>query len=303
MKIPEKSLLDLEFDTVLSQVGTHCITPMGKAAIAGIKPSDVEEDIVQQLTLVSEFLASFENDNRIPNHGFDDLTADMSLLKIDNSVLEIESFRRIAATNETVNLLLKFFKKFKEYYPQLNALGETIEVTKAPKEKVDAVIDRFGEIRNNASEELYRIRKQINSVRSKIGQSFQRALGHYTSADYLDDIRETVVDNKRVLAVKAMYRRKVKGAIMGSSKTGSIVYIEPETTLQYSRELNNLNFEEYEEVQKILRELTAFFSLTDLYWRSTKNTSPKSIASMPGRFMLKALTDCSRCFPKTVKWN
>ena len=259
MKIPEKSLLDLEFDTVLSQVGTHCITPMGKASIAGIKPSDVEDDIVQQLTLVSEFLASFENDNRIPNHGFDDLTADMSLLKIDNSVLEIESFRRIAATNETVNLLLKFFKKFKEYYPQLNVLGETIEVTKAPKEKVDTVIDRFGEIRNNASEELYRIRKQINSVRSKIGQSFQRALGHYTSADYLDDIRETVVDNKRVLAVKAMYRRKVKGAIMGSSKTGSIVYIEPETTLQYSRELNNLNFEEYEEVQKILRELTAFF--------------------------------------------
>ena len=56
-----------------------------------------------------------------------------------------------------------------------------------------------------------------------------------------------------------MHRRKVKGAIMGSSKTGSIVYIEPETTLQYSRELNNLQFEETEEIQRILRELTAFF--------------------------------------------
>ena len=259
MKIPEKSLLDLEFDTVLSQVGAHCITPMGKEAIAAIKPIDVEEDIVKQLTLVSEFRASFDNDNRIPNHGFDNLSADMSLLKIENSVLEIEGFRRIAAANETTNILLKFFKKFKEYYPELNQLGAQIEVTKIPKEKVDAVIDRFGDIRNNASEDLYRIRKQINSVRSKIGQSFQRALGHYTSADYLDDIRETVVDNKRVLAVKAMYRRKVKGAIMGSSKTGSIVYIEPETTLQYSRELNNLSFEEHEEIQKILRELTAFF--------------------------------------------
>ena len=232
---------------------------MGKEAIAAIKPIDVEEDIVKQLTLVSEFRASFDNDNRIPNHGFDDLSADMSLLKIENSVLEIEGFRRIAAANETTNILLKFFKKFKEYYPELNQLGAQIEVTKIPKEKVDAVIDRFGDIRNNASEDLYRIRKQINSVRSKIGQSFQRALGHYTSADYLDDIRETVVDNKRVLAVKAMYRRKVKGAIMGSSKTGSIVYIEPETTLQYSRELNNLSFEEHEEIQKILRELTAFF--------------------------------------------
>ena len=90
---------------------------MGKEAIAAIKPTDVEEDIVKELTLVSEFRASFDNDNRIPNHGFDDLSADMSLLKIENSVLEIEGFRRIAAANETTNILLKFFKKFKEYYP------------------------------------------------------------------------------------------------------------------------------------------------------------------------------------------
>ena len=259
MKIPEKSLLDLEFDTVLSQLGTHCITGLGKEAVAAIKPIDEEEEIVKDLTLVSEYVSSFDNDNRIPNHGFDDLSAEISLLKIENSVLEIEGFRRIAAVNDTSNTLLKFFKKFKEYYPHLKSLGEEIEVTKEPKQKIDAVIDRFGEIRNNASEELNRIRKQINSVRGKIGQSFQRALSTYTSADYLDDIRETVVDNKRVLAVKAMYRRKVKGAIMGSSKTGSIVYIEPETTLQYSRELNNLTFEESEEIQRILRELTAYF--------------------------------------------
>ncbi len=259
MKIPEKSLLDLEFDTVLSQLSSYCITPLGKEAIRQITPIDSEEEIVTQLTLVSEYHSSFDNDNRIPNHGFDDLSAEISRLKIDNSVLEVDGFRRIAAANETVNILLKFFKKFKEYYPTLKTLGEEIEVTKEPKEKIDAVIDRFGEIRNNASEDLYRIRKQINSVRSKIGQSFQRALSTYTSADYLDDIRETVVDNKRVLAVKAMHRRKVKGAIMGSSKTGSIVYIEPETTLQYSRELNNLTFEESEEIQKILRQLTAYF--------------------------------------------
>jgi len=258
LKIPEKSLLDLEFDTVLSQLGSHCITDLGKEAIAAIEPIDNEEEIVKDLTLVSEYVASFDNDNRIPNHGFDDLSAEISLLKIENSVLEIQGFRRIAAVNETSNALLKFFKKFREYYPCLKSLGEEIEVTKEPKQKIDTVIDRFGEIRNNASEELNRIRKKINSVRGKIGQSFQRALSTYTSADYLDDIRETVVDNKRVLAVKAMYRRKVKGAIMGSSKTGSIVYIEPETTLQYSRELNNLTFEESEEIQKILRELTAY---------------------------------------------
>ena len=61
-----------------------------------------------------------------------------------------------------------------------------------------------------------------------------------------------------MLAVKAMYRRKVKGSIMGSSKTGSIVYIQPETTFQYARELNNLEFDEKEEVDKILRNLTEY---------------------------------------------
>ena len=83
-------------------------------------------------------------------------------------------------------------------------------------------------------------------------------MSHYQNLDYLDDIRESVVENKRVLAVKAMYRRKVKGGIMGSSKTGSIVFIEPEATLNFSRELQNLVFEESEEIKKILSQLTDY---------------------------------------------
>jgi DNA mismatch repair protein MutS2 len=73
---------------------------------------------------------------------------------------------------------------------------------------------------------------------------------------YLDDIKESFVDNRRVLAVLAMYRRKVKGSILGSSKTGSIAYIEPEATLKYSRELNNLEYEEREEITRILKKLS-----------------------------------------------
>jgi DNA mismatch repair protein MutS2 len=82
------------------------------------------------------------------------------------------------------------------------------------------------------------------------------ALSQYHSLGYLDDIKETVVENRRVLAVLAMYRRKVKGSILGTSKTGSIAYIEPESAQRYSRELNNLEFEEREEIMRILKRLT-----------------------------------------------
>ena len=258
MKIPDKALSDLEFTTVLEQLSQLAITALGIEACTNMLPVENKEELILQLNSVSEFTSSFDNDNRIPNHGFDDLSVEINLLKIENSVLEIEGFRRIASTSETINTLLKFFKKFKEYYPKIHSQGSEIEITKELTSSINNVIDRFGEVRNDASPELYQIRNKIQSVRSKIGQSFQRALSQYITVDYLDDIKESVVDNRRVLAVKAMYRRKVKGAIMGSSKTGSIVYVEPEITLQHTRELNNLQFEETDEIKRILLQLTQF---------------------------------------------
>ena len=258
MKIPEKALTDLEFTTVLQQLSQLAITSMGKESCLCLQPFENEQELILQLESVSEFTASFANENRIPNHGFDDLTSEINLLKIENSVLELEGFRRIAAASDIINILLKFFKKFKEYYPRLFEQSTDIEITKDLILAINNVIDRFGEVRNDASPELFQIRKSIQTVRSKIGQSFQRALSQYTTADYLDDIKESVVENRRVLAVKAMHRRKVKGAIMGSSKTGSIVYIEPETTLQHTRELNNLQFEETDEIKRILLALTQY---------------------------------------------
>jgi DNA mismatch repair protein MutS2 len=153
---------------------------------------------------------------------------------------------------------VKFFNKFETYYPSLQQFSRRIEVTKTIIEHIDAVINRFDEVRDDASALLQALRQQINKLKGKINSSFASALNTYHHLDYLDDIRESVVDNRRVLAVKAMYRRKVKGAIMGGSKTGSIVYIEPETTLNHSRELNNLEYEEHEEEVRILKQLTDF---------------------------------------------
>jgi DNA mismatch repair protein MutS2 len=96
----------------------------------------------------------------------------------------------------------------------------------------------------------------MNLVRGKVNQSFGQAMSQYNSLGYLDEIKESFVDNRRVLAVLSMYRRKVKGAILGSSKTGSIAYIEPEATFRYSRELSNLEYEEREEITRILKKLS-----------------------------------------------
>lgn len=256
--IHEKTLQDLEFQTVLQQVSELCVTPLGLEKALEISPYKNKDDLYLSLQLTNEYLSSFYNDNRIPNHGFDSITKELKLLRIENTFLEVHSLKKIVSISITVNAIVVFLKKFEEYYPNLNAFASHIEVTKVIIEKVDAIVDRFGDIKDNASNLLFDLRQSINKIRGKINSSFSSALNTYHNLEYLDDIRESVVDNKRVLAVKAMYRRKVKGAIMGGSKTGSIVYIEPETTLQYSRELNNLEYEESEEVIRILKDVTNF---------------------------------------------
>ncbi|MEP6805203.1 MAG: DNA mismatch repair protein MutS, partial [Flavobacterium sp.] len=256
ISITEKTLQDLQFPTVLETISAGCNTDIGKEKALNITPFRDKETLMQALMQTSEYVSSFENNNAIPNHGFDAITHEIKFLAIEDSFLEVGSFRKIATLSSTANVLLTFLKKFDDYYPNLNARASRVEFTKDIVTLIDAIVDKYGEIKDNASPALLSIRQNMNIVRGKVNQSFGVALTHNNSLGYLDDIKESFVQNRRVLAVLAMYRRKVKGSILGSSKTGSIAYIEPEATLQYSRELANLEYEEKEEITRILKQLS-----------------------------------------------
>ena len=254
--ITEKTLQDLQFPTVLATLSAICNTEIGKQKALEIIPFKDKITLMEALLETTEYVSSFQNNNAIPNHGFEAIHHEIRFLAIEDSFLEVGSFRKIATLSETVNILLHYFKKFEDYYPYLNKKASQVELTKSISNMVDDIVDKYGEIKDNASPDLLNIRRDMNVVRGKVNQSFGMALTQYNSLGYLDDIRESFVQNRRVLAVLAMYRRKVKGSILGSSKTGSIAYIEPETTLKYSRELSNLEYEEKEEITRILKQLT-----------------------------------------------
>jgi DNA mismatch repair protein MutS2 len=256
ISINNKTLQDLQFQTVLETISELCITEIGNEKALDIKPIKHKEDLMQSLLQTSEYRASFDNNNALPNHGFEPITNEIKFLAIEDSFLELTSFKKIHSISENSNILLQFLKKFQDYYPALYLKSSVIEITKEVTKAIDLVLDKYGEVKDDATPDLLEIRRNMGNVRGKVNQSFGLALSQYNSLGYLDEIRETVVENRRVLAVLAMYRRKVKGSILGSSKTGSIAYIEPEATLRYSRELANLEYEEREEIIKILKNLT-----------------------------------------------
>jgi len=256
IRIDNKTLIDLEFPSVLLQISEFSTTDIGKEKTLAIVPFSEESMISPELNRTREFMASFENDNGIPNHGFDAITKELQLLEIENSSLELNGFRRILTITRATEGLLNFFRKFEEFYVYLRAFSLEIDYSEDISEGIQNKIDRYGQIKGDASPELFAIRKRLNVVKGKINSSFTKILNRCILSDYLDEIRESVVDNRRVLAVKAMHRRKVNGSILGTSKTGSIVYIEPQETLDYANELSGLIYEEQEEVKRIIKEMT-----------------------------------------------
>ena len=258
MAIPKKTLEDLEFDVVVENILTYCVTSHGKEKLNSLKPSLEFDQINFSLDLVSEYLSSLDNDNNFPNHFFESISKEIKIIQIINSQLEIDSFRKIKTVVELTILHIKFLKKFKTYYVNIYELTKDLDIVKEIVQEINSVIDKYGFIKDNATNDLLNIRNNISSTKSKIRQSFSSALNSNNSQGYLDEIKESLIDNRRVLAVKAMYRRKVKGQMMGSSKTGSIVYIEPQETLIQSRKLQDFLYDENEEIKKILKNLTSF---------------------------------------------
>ena len=143
ISITDKTLQDLEFNTVLQTISERCNTEIGRLKALEIVPFKDKETLMNALLQTSEYLSSFSNNNAIPNHGFDNLTTDLKFLAIEDSFLEVGSFRKIATLSETVNVLLLFFKKFLDYYPKLNDKAAQVEYTKFIIQKIDEVVENM----------------------------------------------------------------------------------------------------------------------------------------------------------------
>ena len=112
-RITEKTLSDLEFSTVLSAIEEHCVSELGREQVRELRPISRVLVMKSELNQVNEYLASFENENRIPNHYFEEITKELHLLGIEDSFLEAQSFNKLASLSERSTSFLSFLKNSK----------------------------------------------------------------------------------------------------------------------------------------------------------------------------------------------
>lgn len=256
MQITKDSLEELEFPQLLAEISPYAYSTKIAERIALIKPLEKEEAELL-LKKVSEFLSSFESENAIPFNEYEDIELELKLMKIENYRLDSASFIKIKQITEQIGRLQKFFPQYSDLFPELLSAVQALTFHKEIIEKIDAVFNRFGEVKSDASAVLKELRAEIQKSRRAIDENFNRALSQYAQSDFLDEIRETIIDDQRVLAVKSGFKKRVQGRTLGVSKTGSITYIQPETVVKHYFKLRENTEEEKKEIDRILRKLTS----------------------------------------------
>lgn len=257
----QQTLNDLEFSTIQEWLVENGIGPTARERLQVLTPSTHFLNIEKELNKVNELVQIRLNGESFPALDFEELKAELRLLPIKNAVLTLEGYMRIVRASELVNALLYFFDKraadFPLLYNQLEAAYFTTEIIDA----IEKVFDKTGNVKDDASKLLAEIRQKIKVIRNQINKNFDKEIRKLTKENVLGDTREAFVNDRRVLTIVSTYKRKVPGTVVGSSKTGSLTFIEPQVNIQLNNELEMLLDDERKEIFRILQALTKEIAL------------------------------------------
>ncbi len=256
VQILQDHLNELEFPKLLEEITPYAYSPRVAEKISNIKPLP-QKEAEFLLKKTSEYLSSYESENYIPFDEYEDIEEPLKLMLIENFRLEASAFLRIRKITEQIGKLQSFFPKFSENFPNLEEEIKGLEFRKEIIDKISAVFNRFGEVKNEASPLLKEIRESISIAKKNIQENFNKSLNHYAQQDFLDEIRESTIEDQRVLAVKSGFKKRVSGRVLGVSKTGSITYIQPDSVVRHYHQLRESEEEQKKEVDRILRKLTS----------------------------------------------
>lgn len=259
---PESAAVQLEFDKIKFLLEEHCKSEYAKNKAAHLRIHTRKDFIDVELQQSHEFKQIVQHAQYFPNDYVLNLQKDIKLLSIAGAVLTGEQFVQIRKLATSVQAIFRWFDNERRVgYPALAKIIENTYFEKKILELLDEVLDEVGVVKDNASDELQKIRMSLFKRRNELRRVFERVIAKLNKAGYSTDIEESFSNGRRVVAVFAEHKRQVKGILHGESDTRKTAFIEPEETVELNNEIYSLENEERREVLRILRQLTSNLSV------------------------------------------
>ena len=248
----------LEFDRIVESVAALALTPLGSAAIAELEPSTDPRVVVAQQDSTTETVKFLDRHPLFPLRAGEALPDALTALDVQGRPLEPLQLRLLADFVDSVDQSRASIARAGAEFPILRDLVANVASFKSEVEAVRHAIDPGGEVLDQASPELKRIRNELRQKRQKL----RGTLEQYTrgsASKYLQDEVITERNGRFVLMVRAEHRGNVPGIVHGTSTTGATLFMEPAATVEINNDIVELEDREREEIFRILLELTDRF--------------------------------------------
>ncbi len=251
----------IAFTTIRQLLKNNCVSTLGAEKVDEIAFSSDYAEVMKLLSQTDEMLRILTTEaDELPIGDFYDVRPALSRVRVEGLFLdELEVFDMRRAL-EAVRLLVAFLTKSEaEVYPHLHELVQGIETFPLIINRIDGILNKFGKIKDNASSELARIRKDIFQVQSGISRTLNSILRQAQADGYVEkDVAPTMREGRLVIPVSPAFKRKVNGIVHDESATGKTVFIEPQQVVEANNRVRELEGEERREVMRILVEFTNF---------------------------------------------
>lgn len=289
----------LEYDQVLQVLSGFAASELGRQTARGLYPSTDAQWINRQLAQTSEMKALLAQSVRIPLAGLRDVGVILDHVGKKQTLLEPDELLAIADTLSACTRLQAFFLGLDAaQVGQLQDLAGSLEDFTDLVEPIDQCVENDQRLRDTASDKLQQIRHHIEKLENEIRERFVQMVHHRNIRVALENGNFLLRHGRPVLAVKLNYRSYVRGTVLDRSNSGSTLYIEPDELVELSNDLEDAQFEEKKEVDRILWELTHLvLARADDIRRNVKTLGWIDLTYAKARFSLAYDMSCPEISP------
>ncbi len=256
-KLENETLDELEFNSVLRKISGYSFCSLGEEIILNSLPLRNIAWLRREHDLIEEAVNVCMYDNPLPMDGLSDVREKIQQSRVANSVLSTSGLLAIKDTIRAVRLIKQFFDSRIDKYPVLFEESSRLHENKLLEKHIGDAIEDTGEVKDNATRELSRIRREIKSKSARLRSRLRKILRRTVEEDIVQEDFVTIRGGRFVLPVRSEHKRHLPGIIHGVSQTGATVFLEPSEIIEMNNDLALLDNEEKREIYKILLNLTA----------------------------------------------
>lgn len=249
----------LGFDRIREMIAARTMTAYADGRVRTETFSTRPDEIRRRLLLTDEMRLVVMFEENFPMAGYIDCRDFLEPLEKSGSI-DLLSLGKLKTLLETVRRITHFFSGVKDgVYPNLKRMASRVLYFAEVTRRIDTILDKFGEVKDTASDDLYKIRRDIRQAEADISKRIGQILRKAQQEGIADaDASVVVRDGKMLIPVASAHKKRLSGFVWDESATGKTTFIEPAEIVALQNDLSELRFAETREIARILREFTEF---------------------------------------------